>query len=910
MTGPAESTLDGLVADCLDQMEKDGLAALEVFCERHPEHADTLRARVQILLEAGMLLQDASEESIPERLGEFRLIERIGAGGMGVVYRAVQETLGREVALKLVRPDHLYFPGARERFQREVEAVARLQHPGIVPVYTVGEERSIPYFAMECIEGASLADVLEELHGASPEHLDGTRLAEALARRSTNASAEPDSAWSAGTWTELCLRIVRDAAVALGHAHGRGVHHRDLKPSNLLLSHDGAVRLVDFGLSSTRGGDRLTRTGSVLGSLPYMAPEQVNGKVTDERSDVYSLGVTLFELLTLRVPYKGASFEDTTRAILAGETPSPRALNPSIARDAETVCLKAMERDPGRRYASAQAFARDLDNVLALRPIEARRASAALRARRWMQRHPAWAVGSVTGVLIVVVGPLAFALQQRAAGRRLEAVNAELALAIGESERQRERAEVVNAELVVAVEESERQRERAEANFSEAVRALDQMLGASSMAVAQNPEVGSDFTDELQLVTSALELHGRLVEQLPESQDRLIDRARLLRVRADAYGLRGEVALAEADYRTQIADLRQAMEMDAGNTDVHYDLAGGLGQLANLLRYDSDSEEVVDLYMESADLFRFVSEEDPDDQLHALTDLSTVISGLGWWYSATGRFDEAIEAYAESEALAVELQAIEPANHRHRDGQLYALLGWAIASYHKADREGARELFETVEAKAAEFPRSALSDPQVAQTISDSAQHFGILLLEEGELVAAEEQLSKGLEMQLALRATYRDVVYYQEAVGSSLRALGTTRLALGRLAEAEENLREADEIHEQRLAANPNSTTTAQAGESARALGDLLLHNGDLVGAAERFDRALTLLGAALEESPEHPEFAQYLGAGFVSRARLYIAEGRLKRARADLERAAELTGDRPPADLARAWAEFAAAE
>jgi serine/threonine protein kinase/tetratricopeptide (TPR) repeat protein len=403
------SELNDLVARCVDRFDAEGDAALEGLCREHPAHADKLRSRVRALQRAGLIGGAPEPGSFPERLGEFRLLRYLGGGGMGAVYLAVQEPLGREVALKLVRPDQLYFPGARERFRREVELVAKLQHPGIVPVYTFGEEQGLPYFAMERVQGCTLGEVLRELVGQDPSRLEGADLVRAVKACAARNGAESSDAAAAGTysgsWIEACARIAQQTARALQHAHACGVLHRDVKPSNLMLRLDGRVLLMDFGLATSEGTSRITRTGSQLGSLPYMAPEQLRGEPADARTDVYALGVTLYELLALAPPHLEETADATLQAILRGEPRRPSDRNRAVPWDVETVCLTAMESDRSRRYASAGAFARDLDNLLALRPIEARRASSRLRARRWMQRHPTASVAAALGFLLLVVAP-------------------------------------------------------------------------------------------------------------------------------------------------------------------------------------------------------------------------------------------------------------------------------------------------------------------------------------------------------------------------------------------------------------------------------------------------------------------------------------------------------------------------
>ncbi len=417
--------VEDLLAVCIERVGREGEAAVEAVCREHPSHAEEIRRAILGLKETGLLGEADGESaagggsSFPERLGDFRLIRRIGGGGMGVVYLAEQESLGRRVALKLIRPEHLYFAGSRERFRREVESVARLQHPGIVPIYTVGEASGIPYFAMEWIHGCTLADVLKKLGDEGPERLSGADLARAVQACSPSDADEPTegraSAAFEGSWAETCLRVVRDVALALEHAHARGVIHRDVKPSNVGVTRGGRIVLLDFGLARARGGQKLTRTGSELGSLAYMSPEQVKGdeNALGPRTDIYSLGVTLYELLTLKVPYLSETTEVTRRLILDGRPDAIRLRNRAIGRDAETVCLKAMERDPARRYATAADLARDIENVLGHRPIEARRPGAWIRSMRWMERHPAMSAALALGALLVL-GSVGFAIREHA----------------------------------------------------------------------------------------------------------------------------------------------------------------------------------------------------------------------------------------------------------------------------------------------------------------------------------------------------------------------------------------------------------------------------------------------------------------------------------------------------------------
>lgn len=418
-SGSEADRLREIVAECLERIEDEGLEAVEATCRAHPDLADRIRKRVAKLAGLGLVTEGGEDrQDHPERLGEFVLQRRLGSGGMGVVYLAFQESLQREVALKIVRPEHMFFPGARERFRREVEAVARLAHPGIVPIHSVGEAGGVPFFAMERIVGLTLAEILDGLRERARSRLSGRDLAALLPEEET-AVVDADPARVFGrTWTEVAVRLVRKLAEALEHAHQRGVLHRDLKPSNVMVTKGGRVVLMDFGLALSEGSQKLTRTGAVLGSVPYMAPEQLRGDTDriDARTDVYGLGVLLYELLTFVCPFQGASIEVTRANVLRGEPRSIDAITADVPEDVQTICLCAMDPDPARRYVSVAELAHDIDRYLELRPIAGKRASSWQRTKRLVQRHPAAAAAVLLAGLVVVGGPLSYAFgvaQQR-----------------------------------------------------------------------------------------------------------------------------------------------------------------------------------------------------------------------------------------------------------------------------------------------------------------------------------------------------------------------------------------------------------------------------------------------------------------------------------------------------------------
>lgn len=293
-----------------------------------------------------------------DQFGDYRLLEPIGQGGMGVVFRARQISLNRVVALKMIRAGRFSTPGEIERFALEAEAAAGLTHPGIVPVFEIGEEDGHHYYTMALVNGLSLADRLKDAGGPF----------------------EPKPA------AELVLRV----ADAVQYAHEHGVIHRDLKPANILLDENAAPHVVDFGLAKqieTESG--LTNTGQVLGTPSFMSPEQAAGGTTrvGPAADVYSLGAVLYALLTGRAPFSAASVTETIRQVLHDEPVRPRQLNSALPKDLETICLKCLAKDPLRRYASAQDLADELSRYLAGRPILARPVGSFATMARWCRRN-------------------------------------------------------------------------------------------------------------------------------------------------------------------------------------------------------------------------------------------------------------------------------------------------------------------------------------------------------------------------------------------------------------------------------------------------------------------------------------------------------------------------------------------
>jgi serine/threonine protein kinase len=453
------------------------------------------------------------------QLGDFRLLREVGRGGMGIVYEAEQLSLNRRVALKTLPFAAALDSRQLQRFKNEAQAAALLHHPHIVPIYSVGCERGIHYYAMQFIDGQSLAALIQGLRappgGAArtavpavatavyaPAPTGGTPGAPASAPPGEPVAADTLAA-PAGLSTERSHRrwkahyfrrvaqLGLTAAEALDHAHQLGVIHRDIKPANLLLDRRGELWITDFGLALLQNSAGPTMTGELVGTVRYMSPEQAGAQrgLVDHRTDVYALGVTLYELLTLRPLFEGDDPRQLLRRVAEEEPRPPRSADPAIPVELEVVVLKCLAKDPAERYASARELAEDLQRFLGDQPIRARRPTLLDWAAKWSRRHRAL-VASAVGVLLLATAGLLLStvLIARAHG---EAKAAYL--------RERQKAD-----------EAEQERARAEKNFLQARRTVDFLTQASAEELVDRPEL---LEVRQRLLEGALQYYQEFIDQ-------------------------------------------------------------------------------------------------------------------------------------------------------------------------------------------------------------------------------------------------------------------------------------------------------------------------------------------------------------------------------------------------------------
>jgi serine/threonine protein kinase/WD40 repeat protein/Flp pilus assembly protein TadD len=464
-SGATDDRLLELAQEFADRHRRGERPSLTEYAKKNPEFADEIRDLFPAMLmmeEFGSVAGQAgagplsTDSDMPLQLGEYRILREVARGGMGIVYEAVQESLGRHVAVKVLPFQRVLHGHYLERFRREARAAARLHHSNIVPVFGVGEHEGIHYYAMQFIQGQTLDTVLHELRrlrrarpdrggnrrGGSAEHpperqnpdlsaslAAGLAVGQFLARveeppaspapgRVSDSTATSGSGVGSGTHSQLgaqsdwpyfrsVAQIGNQVAEALAYAHQQGVLHRDVKPSNLLLDTRGVVWVTDFGLAKADGSDELTSPSELVGTLRYMAPERFRGQA-DPRSDVYSLGLTLYELATLQPAYAESERAKQVDRILHDDPAPPRKVDAHVPRDLETIILRSIAKDPDRRYQSAAQLADDLRRFLGDRPIRARRTTAWERGWRWCRRNPVQAalIVSVSILLAVLSGGL------------------------------------------------------------------------------------------------------------------------------------------------------------------------------------------------------------------------------------------------------------------------------------------------------------------------------------------------------------------------------------------------------------------------------------------------------------------------------------------------------------------------
>ena len=735
-------------------------------------------------------------------LGDYRLVREVGRGGMGTVYEAQQISLQRRVALKVLHSHLAWSPKSIARFRHEAAAAGRLNHPAVVPIHEVGECQGLHYFSMEFVIGRPLHEILWQARLGVRG--DCSRAAEAA---------------------ELVARV----ADALQHAHEQGLVHRDVKPHNVMVDGEGQVRLLDFGLAKSLDAHPHSVTGEFLGTPHYCSPEQITaGATVGPASDIFSLGIVLYELLARRRPFDGETARLVMQRIEAGDFEPLRKVEPSVPRDLQTICHKALELDPRNRYATAGAFAADLRRFLRIEPIHAAPPGVLVRAGKWIRRHRLPVALGALLVTTAIGAPIGYALH-------LQRTNA----VIGEEREVLDRAE--------------------ELGF----QSIEQTLSLLAEQLDRQPGPGSRQEPRVDAVVALCENFLLLRSDLPQRRGRI---AHAFYVLAGIYAQLGrtEAALAACDRSRQL--LTTASDADPASTETQLgrillrelhtrqlaEASGGEEEFARasahwreLAQRPGADPRVVTAYAETLLVRSRALGERPNRRLEAERLLN---QGLGMLTPALVAADPA----ARSVAL------------RSR-----AVLGQVMLTTGRA--EAAVEMLREVVAAMTQLPL----DPVLGVERTLAVASIGHALQRLKKPVEAEAALREAIAMATGYLQQFPGSQQLRRRLLSSRTVLGSQLLVQGKIEAAEAILREAA------TGVDP-AASTASGGNSwmERALlADLDIQLGNCIlmrsstGAAgeeatQLFRQACDLLEVLIEEQPKHTEFRVDLGTAWNSLA------------------------------------------
>jgi serine/threonine-protein kinase len=720
----------------------------------------------------------------------FRILRPHAQGGLGAVFVALDAELHREVALKQILDHHADDPISRQRFLLEAEITGGLEHLGVVPVYGLGSYGDgRPYYAMRFIQGDSLKRAIDRFHAD-----------ELLTKDPGHRSLE----------LRKLLRRFTDVCNAIAYAHSRGVLHRDIKPGNVIVGKYGETLVVDWGLAkavgradpgvapdertlvpSSSSGLAETLPGSALGTPAYMSPEQAEGDLDrlGPRSGVYSLGATLYCLLTGRPPFLGDDVGMILRQVQQGEFPSPRALDPAIDRALEAVCLKAMATKPEDRYASPRALADDVERWMADEPVAARREPWAERARRWGRRNRTVVMTASAAVLVALVGTAAVLAVQTNANRRLNKANLDLSVANAALAAANAQVRQANADLTLA-------NERVVARFDLALEAVKLFHGEVSEDLLFKEKQFDALRTKL--LRGAAEFYRKLEGLLKPQADRA-SRAALGR----AYDALGEVTNqigskpeALAIHRQALA-VRRALATEPGaDATITGDVARSLRALGDLESLTGDTSAALSSYREALAICESLARAHPA-VTQFQSDLASYHNQMGLRLSETGKPAEALAAYGKAQAINEALARANPdvTDFQFNLAKTHHNLGFLLSRIGKP-----AEALEAYAQSRAIFEALARAHPVVTRfqsTLAASYSDIGLLLFESGKPAEALEAHERARAIFQKLAEANPDVTQFQYRLAPSLAQIGKSQQAAGRAAEAADAFRKAVAILE-----------------------------------------------------------------------------------------------------------------
>jgi serine/threonine-protein kinase len=718
----------------------------------------------------------------PPPVPGYEILGVLGRGGMGVVYKARHVRLKRLVALKMVLAGEHAGREERVRFGQEAEAVARLQHPGIVQIYEVGEHAGRPYFSLELVEGGSLA---RKLSGTPLPAREAAGLAEALAQ-------------------------------AVHAAHRRGVVHRDLKPANVLLTPDGAPKIGDFGLAKQLDQDSgQTKSGAILGTPSYMAPEQARGEghAVGLRTDVYALGAILYEMLTGRPPFRGTSVVETLEQIRSNEPVPPRQLQPAVPRDLETVCLKCLQKEPPKRYAGADALADDLRRFLGGEPIRARPAGAAERLWRWCRRNPRVAgLSAAVLALLVTVGVVSTAMAVR--------ISQERAAAVAAGDLARQKAADEEAARTLADQHAENARQAQAAAVANAKLASEQRtlsLDTLHRVVTEVDETLRDRPDMLGLQQAVIKIAMAGLEKVSRTAENAASADSTVAIAfqrmGDIYLAVGQTPEGRKQYQLSLPIFERLMVSHPEDDWNRWNAAISYTQLGDISRQLGEPAAVVRAqYLKGLALREELVAQSRQGgpvggPLPRKRALAISYAKVGSLAVTAGDPADGLDWYRKALALSHEISAAAPSNRQFRQSVAGSCLIVADVCFRLRDEAGARaHLGQALDLRK----QLAAEDPHNVRLQGDVASAYGAA----GDLDLQLGRPGRALELYQTAHAIHEELakknpenVAVFSALSSSFYRLGTARLYLKDGPGSDRDYRESLWLQERLAKADPSNT-------------------------------------------------------------------------------------------------------